>query len=233
MERILTEWLASSTLPGVTAMLLGFLVSLSPCPLATNITAMGFIGKDMSSRKRIFYNGLAYSSGTIVSYTLLATILYFGADLTGISGFIQRYGIKIMGPLLILIGFIMLDVVRISFPGFSQLALRFEKAGKKSIFHAFLLGVLLALAFCPNTGALYFGMLIPLTINSQQGLLLPVIFAVSSSVPVVIFAYLIAFSLNGVGTLFGKIRVFEVWVRKAVSILFILAGIFLIYKVYF
>ena len=93
--------------------------------------------------------------------------------------------------------------------------------------------MLLALAFCPNTGALYFGMLIPLTIGSPYGMLLPVIFALSSAIPVVIFAYLLAFSLNGVGTLFGKIKVIEIWIRRAVAAIFILAGIFLVVQVYF
>lgn len=233
MDRLLTEWIANSTLPGITAMLLGFLISLSPCPLATNITAMGFIGRDMADRRKVFVNGLAYTLGTVVSYSLLAGVIYLGADLLELSVVFQRYTLKIIGPLLIVIGLAMLDVIRIPFPGFSQITQRFGQSGKKSPWHAFLLGMLLALAFCPNTGALYFGMLIPLTIGSPYGMLLPVIFALSSAIPVVIFAYLLAFSLNGVGTLFGKIKVIEIWIRRAVAAIFILAGIFLVVQVYF
>lgn len=233
MDKLLTEWIANSTLPGITAMLLGFLISLSPCPLATNITAMGFIGKDMADRRKVFLNGLAYTLGTIVSYSLLAGIIYLGADMLELSFVFQRYAIKIIGPLMIVIGLAMFDVIRIPFPGFNRLIQRFGQSEKKTPWHAYLLGMFLALAFCPNTGALYFGMLIPLSIGSPYGMLLPIIFAISSAIPVVIFAYLIAFSLNGVGILFGKIKVIELWIRRIVAAIFIIAGTFLVSQVYF
>lgn len=233
MERLLTDLLTQNTMPVVTAMLLGFLVSISPCPLATNITAIGFIGKDMSSRRRVFLNGLMYTLGTVFSYTILAGIIYFGADKFEVSGIFQRYGMQIIGPLMVIIGLVMSDIIKLPFPSLTRVTHYFENKGTTKLHHAFLLGILLALAFCPNTGALYFGMLIPLTIGSKSGLLIPVIFALSSALPVVVFAYLIAYTLNGVGIFYGKIKIIELWIRRIVSFIFILAGIFLIYKVYF
>ena len=232
MEKLILEWLDGSTLPVVTAMLLGFLTAISPCPLATNITAMGFIGKDMENRRRVFFNGLWYTLGTIASYTLLALIIYLGADQFEISGFFQRYGEKIIGPLLVLIGMVMLGIFHVPFPGLSRLTEHFENKKSLSYLDAFLLGMLLALAFCPNTGVMYFGMLIPLTINTPAGLYLPVVFAVTSAVPVVVFAYMVAFTLNGLGIWYGRVRSFETWFRKAVSVGFIIIGLLLVYKVY-
>jgi len=232
MEKLILEWLSNSTLPIVTAMLLGFLTAISPCPLATNITAMGYIGKDIENRRKVFYNGLWFTLGTIASYTLLAAIIFLGADQFEVSGIFHRYGEKIIGPLLLLIGLAMLGIFHIPIPEFLNFTRHLEEKGVNSSFDAFLLGVILAMAFCPNTGVMYFGMLIPLTINTPAGLYLPVVFAITSAIPVVIFAYFIAFTLNGVGALYGKITFLEKWFRKTVSLGFILIGLLLIYKVY-
>ncbi len=233
MEKLLLDWLDSSTLPFVTAIMLGFLTAISPCPLATNITAMGFIGKDIKNRRKVFANGLWFTLGTIVSYSLLATIIYLGADRLEISGVFIRYSEKIIGPLLIFIGLTMAGLIRIPMPTFMHLSRRIEEKGVKSAMDAFLLGLVLALAFCPNTGVMYFGMLIPLTINTSAGLYLPVVFAITTAIPVVVFAWLIAFALNSAGLLFGKITLFEKWFRKTVAAGFMVTGIWLIYNVYF
>jgi thiol:disulfide interchange protein len=233
MERVILEWLDNTTFPFVTAILLGLLTAISPCPLATNITAMGYIGKDIENRRKVFYNGLWYTLGTIASYSFLASIIYLGADQFDISGIFQRYGEKIIGPLLLFIGLAMLGIFKIPFPRFMFFTRYLKEKGANTSFDSFLLGVILALAFCPNTGVMYFGMLVPLTINTPSGLYLPVVFAVTSAIPVVLFAYFIAFALNSVGVLYGKITILEKWFRKAVSIGFILAALLLIYKVYF
>ena len=232
MEELLNNLYANSSAPAVSALVLGLLTAISPCPMATNITAIGFIGKDIGNRKRVFYNGLLYTLGRTVAYTLLAFILYLGADQLKISGVFQLYGEKIIGPLLLLIGIFMLGLIQINFPAFNRITERFKKRNKFTYWNVFLLGVIFALAFCPYSGVLYFGMLIPLTI-STSGLHLPVVFAVATGIPVILFAWLIAFSLTGVGNLYKRIKSFEYWFRKVVAVLFIGIGIYYIVTVWF
>ncbi|TFH28442.1 MAG: sulfite exporter TauE/SafE family protein [Bacteroidia bacterium] len=232
MEELLNNLYANSSAPVVSALVLGLLTAISPCPMATNITAIGFIGKDIGNRKRVFYNGLLYTLGRTVAYTLLAFILYLGADQLKISGVFQLYGEKIIGPLLLLIGIFMLGLIQINFPAFNRITDRFKKRNKFTYWNVFLLGVIFALAFCPYSGVLYFGMLIPLTI-STSGLHLPVVFAVATGIPVILFAWLIAFSLTGVGNLYKRIKSFEYWFRKVVAVLFIGIGIYYIVTVWF
>jgi sulfite exporter TauE/SafE len=230
---VLTGLLENSSFPFFTALILGLMTAISPCPLATNITAIGFLGKDIENRNRVFYNGLVYTLGRAVSYTVLAVIIFLGTDQFALSGIFQRYGEKIIGPLLIIIGLFMLDILKIKFPGLGKITQRFEEKGTKNYWDVLLLGILFALAFCPYSGVLYFGMLIPITISSVSGLYLPVVFAVATGIPVIIFAWLIAYTISGVGTVYNKIKTFEIWFRRVISVLFIGVGIYYIITVYF
>ena len=223
----------NSSLPIVTAFVLGLMTAISPCPLATNITAIGFIGKDIENKRRVFINGLIYTLGRAVAYTALAIIIFIGADQLKISGLFQQYGEKIAGPLLIIIGVLMLDVLKIKFPGMGRLTQKFQEKNKHSYWDVLLLGVLFALAFCPYSGVLYFGMLIPMTIGSATGLYLPVVFALATGIPVIIFAWLIAYTVSGVGGLYNNLKVFEIWFRRVVSVVFVIVGIYMVDAVYF
>jgi len=231
MEEFLNNLYANTSAPIVSALVLGLLTAISPCPMATNITAIGFIGKDIGTRNRVFYNGLIYTLGRTVSYTVLAIILFFGADQFKISGLFQQYGGKIIGPLLVLIGILMLGIIKLNFPAFNSITERFQNQNKFSYWTVFLLGILFALAFCPYSGVLYFGMLIPLTV-STSGLHLPVVFAIATGIPVIIFAWLIAYTISGVGTLYNRIKTFEFWFRRVVAALFIGIGIYYIITVW-
>ena len=231
MEEFLNNLYANTSAPIVSALVLGLLTAISPCPMATNITAIGFIGKDIGTRNRVFYNGLIYTLGRTVSYTVLAIILFFGADQFKISGLFQQYGGKIIGPLLVLIGILMLGIIKLNFPAFNSITERFQNQNKFSYWTVFLLGILFALAFCPYSGVLYFGMLIPLTV-STSGLHLPVFFAIATGIPVIIFAWLIAYTISGVGTLYNRIKTFEFWFRRVVAALFIAIGIYYIITVW-
>lgn len=166
----LANLLENSTMPWLSAMVLGLMTAISPCPLATNITAVGFISKDIENRNRVFANGLFYTLGRAVSYTTIPLIIYFGADQLKFSGFFQKYGEKVLGPLLILIGLLMLDVIKIKFPGLSGLTSKLETKTKWGYIDSLILGVIFALAFCPYSGVLYFGMLVPMTVSSASGL---------------------------------------------------------------
>ena len=220
-------------MPIVSAFLLGLMTAISPCPLATNITAIGFISKDIDNKKSVFVNGLVYTLGRALSYTILALIIFVGADQFKLSGWFQQYGEKIIGSLLIIIGLLMLDVLKIKFPGFSRITNHYQQKGISNYWEVLLLGILFALAFCPYSGVLYFGMLIPMTINSASGLYLPVVFAVATGIPVIIFAWLLAYTVSGVGNLYSRIKTFEIWFRRVISIVFIALGIYYIVVVFF
>ena len=218
---------SNTSVPIVSALVLGLLTAISPCPMATNITAIGFIGKDLGNKNRVFYNGLIYTLGRTFSYTALALILFLGADQLRISGIFQQYGVKIVGPFLLIIGIFMLGIIKLNFPAFNNISERFQNRNKFNYWDVFLLGVIFALAFCPYSGVLYFGMLIPLVV-STSGLHLPVVFAISTGIPVIIFAWLIAYTISGVGTLYKRIKSFEYWFRKFVAVIFIGIGIYYI-----
>lgn len=232
MEEFLNNLYANTSLPIVSALALGLLTAISPCPMATNITAIGFIGKDIENRQRVFYNGLVYTLGRTFSYTVLAAIILFGADQFQISGLFQKYGEKIIGPLLLIIGIFMLGIIKLNFPVFNRLSERFQNRGRISYWEAFLLGMLFALAFCPYSGVLYFGMLIPLTV-STSGLHLPLVFAIATGIPVVLFAWVIAYTISGIGNLYKRIKSFEYWFRKVIAVLFMGIGIYYIIAVWF
>jgi len=232
MEEFLSNLYSNSSVPFVSALVLGLLTAISPCPMATNITAIGFIGKDLANKNRVFYNGLIYTLGRTVSYAVLALILYFGADQLKISGVFQQYGERIIGPLMIVIGIFMLGIIRINFPAFSKLSERFQNRSRFNYWDVFLLGVIFALAFCPYSGVLFFGMLIPLTI-STSGLHLPVVYAIATGIPVILFAWVIAYTLSGMGNLYRKIKFFEYWFRKLVAVLFMGIGVYYVIVVWF
>ena len=220
----LTNLLDNSTMPWLSALVLGLMTAISPCPMATNITAVGFISKDIENRNRVFVNGLLYTLGRAISYTVIALVIYLGADQFKFSGFFQLYGEKIIGPLLIIIGLFMLDVIKIKFPGMTALTSKMETKTKWGFFDAILLGMIFALAFCPYSGVLYFGMLVPMTVASASGLYLPIVFALATGIPVIILAWILAFSISSIGGIYNKMKNFEIWFRRSIAVLFILVG---------
>lgn len=222
------DWLQTlldnSSTPVWTAFLLGLLTALSPCPLATNIAAIGFIGKDIENRKRIFRNGLLYTLGRILSYTLLGVVLILilkeGSNMFGIQKTIGVWGELVLGPLLFLIGLFMLLGDRLNLPqfGFQGNA---EGLARKGGW-----GALFALAFCPTSGVFYFGMLIPMLATATAGYLLPVVFAIATAIPVLVVAWILAFSVQQLGSFYGKMQKVQKWMNRIVGVLFIVIGIY-------
>jgi cytochrome c biogenesis protein CcdA len=210
----------------MTAFILGLMTAISPCPMATNIAAIAFLGKDISNKKRVFFNGLVYILGRAISYTALGIILYFGASKFQVSSLFQGWGEKILGPLLIIVGLIMLGVLKIPIPGLQALTGKMQENSRKNFWSVLLMGMIFALAFCPYSGVLYFGMLIPITIASAKGLYLPIIFAIGTGLPVIIFAWILAFSVGGLGKTYNRVKTFEKWFRKVVAVVFIGVGLY-------
>ncbi len=235
MEEI-QSLLDSSTTPIISAFLLGLLTALSPCPLATNIAAIGYLSKDIESQRRIFINGLLYTLGRIITYTVLGVILISivreGASFFSLQKGIAKYGELLLPPALILIGLFMLFGSRLNLPKFG-----FSGSGqgvkKKGALGALLLGILFALAFCPTSGVFYFGMLIPMAADATAGYLLPVVFAVATALPVIIVAWILAYSASGISKTYAKMKAFQKWFSLVVAILFIAIGLYYGYVTYF
>jgi len=212
----------------ITALVLGLMTAISPCPLATNISAIGFISRDITNKKRVFMNGLIYTLGRAISYTGIALILYFGANQMNISMLFQGWGEKLLGPVLILIGFFMLNLIHIKLPGVHKLTDKIGEHAQGNYWSSLLLGMAFALAFCPYSGVLYFGMLIPISIGSVSGLYLPILFAIATGLPVLIFAWLLAYAVGNVGKLYNRIKQFELWFRRVIAVVFIGVGFYYI-----
>jgi cytochrome c biogenesis protein CcdA len=225
----LQSLLESYNIPVLSAFVLGLMTAISPCPLATNITATAYISKNISNKQKVFLSGLLYSLGRAFSYTSIGLILYFGASKFHIARFFNQNGEKYLGPLLIIIGLVMLNVIRLNFLGKSNFQERLsEKFKDKGLFGSFLIGTLFALAFCPYSGALFFGMLIPMTVASIDGLYLPLVFAFGTGIPVILFTYLLAFTAGKIGVFYNKITKIEKVMRTVAGIVFILTGLYYI-----
>lgn len=228
--------LDNSTAPALTAFLLGLLTAISPCPLATNIAAIGYIGRDIENRRRIFLNGVFYTVGRIIAYTVLGivliSILKEGASVFGIQKAIGKWGELIIGPMLLLIGLFMLIGHRLNLPRFG-FGGNGECLARKGGWGALSLGVLFAMAFCPTSGVFYFGMLIPMAVTASAGWLLPVLFAVATALPVLAVAWILAFSVEKVGEFYGRIRTLQKWLNIIVGIIFIAVGMYYCLMMYF
>lgn len=224
---VLQSFIENYNIPILSAFILGLMTAISPCPLATNITATAYISKNISDKKKIFLSGIIYFLGRAFSYTTIGLILYFGASKFHIARFLNQNGEKFLGPLLIIIGLIMLNIIKLNFLGKSNFQEKLsEKFRDKGLLGSFLIGVVFALAFCPYSGALYFGMLIPLTISSVKGLYLPVVFAFGTGLPVILFTYLLAFTVGKVGVFYNKIAKVEKIIRFITGIIFIATGLY-------
>ena len=232
---ILQTWLEGSEVPVLTAFLLGLLTAVSPCPLATNITAIGFISKDIESKDRTFLLGILYTIGRMVAYSLLGALLIWmlrrGFDTFDLQSKVSQWGEMLLSPVLIVMGLVMLFGDRLPLSGFGLNAS--EKSGRlRGAWGSLLLGILFAMAFCPTSGLFYFGMLIPMSASSTGGYALPAVYALATGLPVVIVAWIIAYSIGNIAGFYKKMQVFQKWLNRMVAVLFIIVGIYYAYTFY-
>ncbi len=209
------------------AVWLGILTSISPCPLATNIAAISFISRRVGSPKAVVATGLLYTAGRSLAYTVLAAILVASLlSAPTVSHLLQKYMNKLLGPLLILVGMLLLGLIQINVPGIGVS----ERMGKRvetwGIWGGLALGVVFALSFCPASAGLYFGSLIPLSVKYESSVLLPLLFGIGTALPVFIFAILIAVGTQAVGRAFERITQFDWWARRITGTIFIIVGVY-------
>lgn len=210
------------------ALWFGILTSISPCPLATNITAISFIGRRVDRTGDVFFAGLLYMAGRMLAYTALGAALVSSTQLIApVARFLQTYMVYLLGPGLILIGIVLLDVVRLpagnSFMN-GRLQTQMERGG---IWGAGVMGLVFALSFCPISAGLFFGSLFGLAMRHGSRFLLPSLYGLGTALPVLAFAFLIAFSANLIGKTFNALTAFELWARRITGIVAILAGLYL------
>ena len=210
------------------ALWLGILTSISPCPLATNIAAISFIGRQVQRTRMVLLAGLLYTIGRTLAYLALGAVVMAGLMASGdIARFLQKYLNEILGPLLILVGMVLLGLLE--FGGSLTLvgAGIQERASKGGVWWAIVLGVLFALSFCPVSAGLFFGGLIPLSTTHESRFVLPALYGVGTALPVIAFAFLIAFASNYVAKAFNRLTQVERWIRRATGVVFVLAGVYL------
>jgi cytochrome c biogenesis protein CcdA len=209
----------------LSALWLGILTSISPCPLATNIAAISYIGRRVSSPRQVLLSGLLYTVGRTLAYVVIAALIVGGllykAD---VAAALSRYMNRLLGPVLILVGIVLLRLVEVSFRGFAPGEATQRRVDAMGVWGAGLLGLLFAVAFCPVSAALFFGSLLGLALRSQSSVLLPTLYGLGTALPVVAVAVVLAFSAQSVGRVFQRLSEFERWARLATGAVFILIG---------
>ena len=215
------------------AVWLGILTSISPCPLATNVAAISFLAKKITHPFFVLLSGIAYTVGRMVTYAILGFILINSIlSVPQVAQFLQKYMVKALGPILIVTGLILLDVIKINFPGLSLSQKHHNKLAEAGVPGSFLLGAVFALAFCPVSAALFFGSLIPLALSHKLGAALPFIYGIGTGLPVLVFAIAIAMGVTSLSHWFNKLTKLEYYMRKATGGIFIVVGLYYI-GVYF
>ncbi len=218
----------SFNIPVLSALLLGLLTAISPCPMATNIAAIAYVSRKVTDRKYAVMTGMLYTLGRMLSYSILGIlIIVVGLEIPGVASFLQDFGERILGPLLIVVGLIMLNINKFSFSlGGGKLSSIGGKVADWGMIGGFLLGALFALAFCPYSAVLFFGVLIPLALKSSGGVMLPAVFAIGTGLPVLVFGTLLSVGVARVSTWLNTLTRAEKIVRVVVSIIFIGVGIY-------
>jgi len=217
----------SSSLPIVSALWLGILTSVNPCPLASNIAAVSFIMKRIDKSSAVFTSGFLYTLGRMVCYTVLGVLLTSSLlTIPQTAQFLQKYMNQLLGPILIITGLFLLGLMRVSIPSFSLANTAAGRLNNMGVMGSFPLGVLFALSFCPSSAALFFGSLLPLALNNGSTVLFPAVYGIGTGLPVIVFAIVIAFGVKNISGIFQKVTAMEYWTRKLTGAIFILIGIY-------
>lgn len=220
--------LGNSNVPVLSALLLGLMTAISPCPLATNIAAIAYISRRVEDRKHALITGALYTLGRMLSYSIIGiVIIVVGLEVPGVASFLQNLGEQVLGPLLIVVGVAMLLVDRMPFDlGRGRLSAMGDKIANRGTIGGFLLGALFALAFCPYSALLFFGILIPLSLRSTGGVALPAVYAIGTGLPVFVSGALLSAGIAKVSRWLNAVTRVEKIVRLSVALVFIAVGVY-------
>jgi cytochrome c biogenesis protein CcdA len=209
------------------ALWLGILTSISPCPLATNIAAISFIGRKINRPGYALCTGVLYTIGRTITYVVLGVLLVASLlSMPVISYWLQKYMNRLLGPVLIIVSMMLLDMLQFSTKGSNLGQWCQQRAEKFGLIGTLFLGMVFALSFCPVSAALFFGSLIPLSIKYSSAILLPLIYGIGTALPVFTFGVLIATGAGSLAKAFHKVSQFELWMRRVTGFIFMLIGIY-------
>lgn len=210
-----------------TAFWLGVLTSISPCPLATNIAAISFVGRRVDRPRAVFAAGLLYTVGRMLVYTLLGVALVSSLlSAPVVSHLLQKYMNMLLGPVLIVVGMVLLRLIALPVGAAGMNKSLRKKVETMGVWGAGLLGVVFALSFCPLSAALFFASLVPLAVQQESGVLMPAVYGVATGLPVLMFAVILATGANRLGQAYDKMVLFEKIARNITGVLFILVGVY-------
>jgi len=213
-------------LAAFSAVWLGILTSISPCPLATNVAAISYVSRRVDKPGKVLLHGLLYIAGRTLTYAVLGILLVSSLlSAPAISHVLQKYMHLALGPILILVGMVLLELISFPLPSFGggKMQARIDALGA---WGALLLGILFALSFCPVSAALFFGSLLPLAVQHKSGIVLPVLYGIATGLPVALFSLFIAFGLQRLAEAYKALTGFELWARRLTGILFIGIGLY-------
>ena len=209
------------------ALWLGILTSISPCPLATNIAAISYLGRRVDSPRYVLLAGLLYTVGRVAAYVGLALVLVSTAlSVPQVSMFLQRYMHVVLGPVLVLLGMLLVGLIQVGFGGRGVSADLQQRIHRLGIWGALVLGVLFALAFCPTSAALFFGNVLS-AVEADSTVTLPLVYGIGTALPVLVFAVLVAVGTQAVGHAFNALTKVEWWARMVTGWAIILVGVWL------
>lgn len=217
----------SILLASATSMWLGILTSISPCPLATNIAAISYIGRKSEHRRDILLSGLLYTAGRALAYVVIAFIIVSSLlAAPSVSNFLQAQMGKVLGPALIIAGMFLLGLLNVNIRSLGVGEKLQNKVDRYGIVSALPLGAVFALSLCPVSAAIFFGSLIPLSLEQNSRILLPALYGIGTAIPVIVFAFITAFAAHLLGNIFHRITKIEIWMRRITGVIFIIVGVY-------
>jgi cytochrome c biogenesis protein CcdA len=215
-------WLAVGS-----ALWLGLLTSISPCPLSTNIAAVSYVGRRVGSGRAVLMSGALYTTGRSLVYLVLgAASVWSLMSMVSVSSFLQGTFSRLLGPLLVALGLLLLGVFEVAVPSVGVGDDFRERVDRAGVWGAGVLGMVFALAFCPVSAGLFFGGLVPLAVERSSPLLLPVAYGIGTALPVAVFAVLLAAGVGWLGKALDRVQAFEVWARRVTAVVFIGVGVY-------
>lgn len=207
---------------------LGVLTSISPCPLATNLAAISYVGRNTGKPSQVVLAGLLYTLGRVLVYMVLASLLVASVlSSPTVSLWLQTNLNKFLGPLLILVGMVLLGLLTLGMQGTAISEGLRQRVDRLGLAGAGLLGLVFALSFCPVSAALYFGSLLPLAVRAESILLIPAVYGLGTALPVVVFAVLLALGANRLAVAFRGLTQVEGWIRQGTGGVILLIGMYL------
>jgi cytochrome c-type biogenesis protein len=216
------------------ALWLGILTSISPCPMATNIAATTYIGKQIDSSYASILSAIAYAIGRTAAYMIICILIIAGLiSIPGVANFLQSHMNQILGPVLFISGLFILEWIPLSLPNLNFNANLLKKFGDSGLLGAVALGFLFALSFCPLSAALFFGSVIPLSLQYQSRILLPLCYGLGTAAPVIGFSFVIAYGSRFAGIFFNRMASVERWLMRGTGIVFIVIGCYFSLKYLF